>query len=377
MRIDLNTYFAKSDLNVWVMHPGRGKRFFKDFLDRGIFFLDLPRADLTEELIGNRETLIKEIAKSEAIQKYHNVGGIDYPSLARDSFIVLDEDKRKYNSIVSAVKRFVTEIKKGDLIIVPQTSQYKDMIIGIVEDNFDEAKRTYVKRYDKDYVLARKYKKINKSITKRHFSANVAEKLGNQNTIVKLQGYEREEVLTLALGSYMTEASSKIDLYCPKYSGKNSLELHSTQVLINYFIAIYDAHQRGEFELIINKSVFDVARNYYEADFIESIEHEFHSPGFFRLKTKSAILASFVAIMITLPALSVGASVNRDSVDIYNSKMDELGVPENGAIDVEELQKLIESTVSSISNENMDEVKRLAQESKDNVNLKTDIKFEN
>lgn len=366
MRLDLNATTINDNIGVWAFHAGRNKRFFKTFMDNGMVFLDMPGVRLTSDLVRDEVSLRNKIAMSENISLHYRGKAAEGATLSRTPQDYRTEaTKKKYNHMVSSAKRFVEEIKRGDLVLVPPRTQYDPVLFGIIQDNFNPRNTANITPYTDDPINLRRVRWLTTSVSKRDLPGDLAIRLENRNTIVSIDEELKDRALAAAFKNYITLTSSKIDVECPLYRGKNSLETLEVQKLINFFAAIYYMHENGTINEAQNLSLTEIARDYYEEGVIERIENEFHSPGFYRIVTKTCTLGLFIIAGI---ALASDSSFTPDIAETLNVINSQAGGDDNNA---DRIRGLIRSTVDSISNETIEEVNQAGQTARENLRVKT------
>ena len=358
-------YYWSTD-KLWSYSDG--EKYFKYFEENSIIFLDLPGARLTQDLVNRKEDLAKVLAMSSAVHEYFRTEIGDPPSRNSNDYVVDPRDKH-INHVISSSRRFVKEIKRGDIVVVSPRRQYDKILFGVVVDDFDPRSTVIINPYIQDPFNTRKVEWISSNASKRDLSDDLAMRLENRNTIVDLGGEYKNEVLAAAYKNYVTSSVSKIDVDCPRYQGKSPLETLEVQEMISFFSALYYAQINSSLDLLRNKSFSDIARNYYESDLISNIENDFHSPG------KYVVHATTVTLGIFLSACIAMAAVGRFDNDTANT-LNVINTQAGGSEEINaETLNMIQSTVNSISQETLHQCNAAGLIATENLGVKTSCKI--
>lgn len=311
--VHLNARYVPDSARIWCIHGGKSKRVLQRFLDHGVVALDMPGVRMSEGVLADDNLLTKHILVSEAVQKHYNavintprgqqppprpsVNPADYalptakPDLYRTTY------KKR------ALNKFFAEIAIGDVIVTPSFSSYEPFLFGFVKSvpaNFS----TYViPEYPNDPVPSFEVEWIDHKITKRDIPVPLAKLMERQEAVTEIQQAQFGATLyTAVLGAYWGDSVFGVDIDCPRYRGNNPLETVPVQELIAVLTAIYGVYRDEGAQGLSQKSYDDLIKNYYDEEFIASLQNEFHSPGFYRVVARARELG--LVLLVTLPLAS-------------------------------------------------------------------------
>jgi len=370
MRLDLNAASISDSVQVWAFHPGKSKRYYKFFAEHRRIFLDLPGADLTPSLLRNEESLRRTIAMSDKIHDHYS-RRLQTEEPSRNPSDYDPGRNQNYGHVVTGVKRFVSEIKKDDLVLVAPRTQYDPILFGVIEGDYNPLDKVLVDPFVIDRFNTRRVRWLPTRISKRDLPANLAMRLENRHTIVEVTAKDKVDALAAAYKTYSTPTTSKVDIECPNYQGISFLETVDVQELASFFAAIYYMHENNIIGEAANKSFREIATAYFEGDLIAHIENEFHSPGHYRIKAKTAAMALFISAGLTLCA----AGEFNQSVSNLNLINPSAGESADCVAQNDYIQGLIQSTVNSLSNSTITECNIAGLRAKENLGMKTNAKI--
>ncbi|MEQ9518047.1 MAG: hypothetical protein RLN89_01270, partial [Parvibaculum sp.] len=118
---DLSTKVVDLGTSIWVVHPGRSRRFFNHFYEHNVLFLELPGLNISLEALKKTETVRQHIRMSLAFMEY-------YGGRSREGKKVPSANPRSYDgsagdgqlaSLVGSARKLFAVAKRGDLVIVP------------------------------------------------------------------------------------------------------------------------------------------------------------------------------------------------------------------------------------------------------------------
>ena len=292
------------------------------------------------------------------------------PSLPNQSYFDHKSSSSSVRSSIYNVRTFSQDIKKGDLILSSPRRSYDPFLIGIVEDNFSKESRLIIDPFLENEFTFRSVKWVSSYTSKHDLSASLAVRLENQRAITQIdRSIYGDEVFSVAFKQYSTSDSSKLDIFCPKYTGRNPLETVPVQELIAFFSVLFSLHQQGKLSDIRNKDFNEIINSYDVNDLIKGLTPKRNSPLLFRLIVRDPLLAAFIAAGITLATVEAFNLDQINNIQIVNSAYGSTGMSDI------ELQELMKSTIRSINPATINSVNDRGKKGKRGVNLSTNSKI--
>lgn len=364
--IDLATKIISPNQKIWLVHPGVGRKYYDIFRTQGIAFLAMPGLELTLESCKSSEKIRQHIRMSKTLRKYfHEDGGREKTPSKNPNDYSKDAD-RDVNSDLGNVQGLYCEAVPGDMIVVTGYGQYQSTLIGEFSEPFNPKDKIVLPKHEYAHVQYRRIRWINTGHAKREYSRALAERLVNRKAVVQLPKDKiSEELYQFAYSSYVIGERSKVNLYGPKYKGHNLIETNSSTILIAYLAAAFSSIEKNELEIFVKLDADIAIQKYFNSDLIQDFYQEFHSPGKFVLFTKSAVLAAFLIIGITMLTSTTAAEEFKKELNIENSV--------DGQVDnhFQEGCEKYKELLKSLSDNGLCMVEDLAKKAKEDIDLKT------
>lgn len=357
------------DSQVFVLHPGEGKRFFRDFIDSSAVFLDLPGIAFAvpPDITDAKTQASLRMARRIAIWRRAGSPGDKVPS--RNPADYEQATRNEYPRFIREVEDLYRDAKAGDLVIVPGKGYGKGTLMGEFVRNFDPDFSVETQRYPSEKVAARKVRWFPVDIAKSDFSARMIKMLQNRQAIIRLTRPEdRHEAYEKAYGDYVWGETSgnlvkvtadQVDLY----------DLSRAADLVNYFASQYLALKQGRLEEFANLT-FEVAiERFYDKSYFGGVDVEIHSPGYFGRVMHDAMLAGYVSAMLAISGAGVSA---QEATDVIVSNSAQVAV----SICDMELEEDIRETMEVYANLALweEQVCARREKSRATVGLSTDVK---
>lgn len=289
---------------IFVLHPGRGKRFLHDFAQEKAVFLDLPGIEFDAPPHAKDEDVQRLLRMAREIRSWRNAGGQgDGPS----------RDPAKYKAggdtarFLHEVEDLYTDAKAGDLIIAPGQGYGRTLLIGEFANNFDPNFVVYPPREKGEKIPARKVHWLHVEASKRDFSGRLVRLFQNRQAIIRITNPDdRHEVYERTYGDYVWKETSG-NLVRVTAAESDLHDLAKAFDLTNYFAAQYLALKKGELDQFVALPMEDALEKYYDKTYFGGVGIEIHSPGFLARVTKTAAMASYISVMLALSAQGVSA----------------------------------------------------------------------
>jgi hypothetical protein len=109
---DIATKVIALDQNIWSVFPGLARRFYHQFLQQNVIFLEMPALDLNYQALQDDETLRRHVAMSEAWERYLRGSTEHLPSRRPSDYE--PPRGRSFNAAVGNVRNFFARMKPGD-----------------------------------------------------------------------------------------------------------------------------------------------------------------------------------------------------------------------------------------------------------------------
>lgn len=354
---------------IFVLHPGQGKRFYRDFAQTSSVFLDLPGIsfatppDIKNEHLRNKLRMARRIGlwrRADSPRK-------DTPSRNPDDY-ALKNPSGDTPRFVHEVHDLYTEAKAGDLIAIPGKGYDSKVFFGEFANDFDPDFVVESGRYPDETIAARRVRWLPIEKAKREFGRRLIRLMQNRQAIIQIsQETDRREVYTQVYGDYIWRESSGNLIRVTK----QDIDLHDLNKaveLTNFFAAQYIALKRGELEQFLKLEFHDAIDTYYDRSLFGGVNVEIHSPGWIGRPMRNAVMASYVSAMLALSGAGISAQ-EAASVIVKNSAN-----PVASVCDMD-LQDDIRQTMEMYMNTHLwqDEICKKREASKTSVGLTTDV----
>lgn len=372
--LDPSMRVIDNDHQIFVLHPGDGKRFYNDFLATNMVFLDIPGAELPTEINIDDEVIRQQLRMSRSIGGWYKGGrsAERVPSRKAQDYRVTSEgrDAPRY---MREVKNLYIDAKPGDLIIIPGPGYTSEVLFAELIEPFQGDIFAEVARYNFEKIPARRVQFLKVSHAKYEFGRRAIKLMQNRQAIIRINDdADRHEFYEHAYGDYVRGESSGSYMEVTK-TVIDQKDLTDVLFLTNYFGAMYVAHKAGELEKFIRlseKSLHKGLNAYYNRELFGDISIEVHSPGFFGRALRDPAMAGFVAAMTTIATFGIDP-VTAAQVVVENSANSRVSVCDMT------LQEDIRSTMQIVTNAHLwwEELCEMQKEASDQVGLKTKSKL--
>lgn len=322
--IDPAVRIIDKDNKVFVLHPGKNKRFMEDFAAGSAVFLDLPGVKFTAPPKSDTDTVRQQLRMSRALRGWYgnNRPADKLPSRDLASYKAGDPDRVRF---LNEVENLYTDAKAGDLIVVPGKGYGHTVLIGEFENNFDPDFVVYPIRYRGEPVAARRVRWIHSGVHKASFSERLIKLMQNRQAIIQVkQAADLHEIYERTYGDYVWGEKSG-NLVRVKAQEVDLRDLTKAADLTNYFAAQYIALKKGELGMFLDMPFEEALERYYDKAYFGGVAVEIHSPGFFGRVMRDAALAGYVSVMLSLSAAGISAQEASSAV-VQNSVNDQISI---------------------------------------------------
>lgn len=368
--IDPGVKLLPDDHNVFVLHPGENKRFYREFGELNAVFLDFPGIQFVGAPSAEDPNLWNKLRMARAIASWHRNGkpADRIPSRdpsAHSTSTSTRERPRYFHEVID----LYTDARKGDLIVVPGPGYTTPVLFGEFTTDFDPEFVVESRRYPFEKIPARAIRWLPSAAVKGEFSQRIIRLLQNRSALIRVRlEADRREIYSAAYGNYIwKESSGNLLRVTTQHVDLN--DLSQAIDLTNYFAAQYLALRNGHLEEFLSLPLDDARERYYDKAFFGEIDVEIHSPGIIGRVMKTATMAAYVSTMLALSAAQISAEDAASAV-VSNSQ----SIVTN-ACDLE-LQADIRETMVMYGNYDIWERKHCprSKKARDSVGLETDVK---
>ncbi|WP_020398978.1 hypothetical protein [Kordiimonas gwangyangensis] len=321
-KIDLNTRFISENHKVFVLHPGKRKRFYEDFAERNAVFLDIPGTQLPQNLDLENVRHRAAIYMGRHIgQWYRNSQSTkNKPSSQISAYLNKVAQQSTIPRYMSEAKALYRTAKPGDLVVVPGSGYMSRVFIGEFTDTFDPAHSVAARIYPADPIPARNVKWIHTRQIKAHFSDRLIKLMQNRQALIEISDIaEKKEIYDLCYKEYNLgdEAQGRIRVTKSHIDLRDMVDAND---FVSYFVAMYSAKLRGELPEFMGLDWKAAAEEFYDRDLLTDTSYSINSPGWLKLRSSKFVLPAFVGVLLTLA--SSGATLDQaKQIEISNSSM--------------------------------------------------------
>lgn len=361
----------EKDHQIFVLHPGDGKRFYNDFYATSSVFLDIPGIRFDQAPNIEDESTRRLLRMARAIGGWHKSGR---PAAKAPSRLSLDYavqlEGREAPRFMREVQTLYVDAKPGDLIVIPGPGYQSSVLLAELVEDFDTGYFVDTHRYGADRIPARRVKFLKTTHAKYEFGRRAIQLMQNRQAIIRVNDEtDRHEFYEHAYGDYAwgNVSGSYMEITREVVDQK---DLTDVLFLTNLYGAMYVALKAGELEKFLSMQLHQSVNAYYNRELFGDISIEVHSPGFFGRPMKDHAIAGFVAAMTVLTSSGIPAK-DALAIEVQNSA--------NGRVSACDLvlEADIRSTMEFVTNSHLwwDEVCKLQQAATENVGLKTKSKI--
>ncbi len=342
--LDPSLRVIEDNHQIFVLHPGDGKRFYQDFQVHKAVFLDIPGIKFDAAPDIDDEHTRKLLRMARAIGGWHKSGRPEknIPPRSPNQYGVSIEG-RDAPRFMREVKTLYVDAKPGDLIVIPGPGYNSAVLFAELLEDFDPEFRVDAARYSADLIPARRVRFLQTGQAKYEFGRRAIQLMQNRQAIIRVaDDADRHEFYEHAYGDYVWGNSSGNYMEITE-SVVDQKDLTDVLFLTNYYGAMYVALKAGELEEFTKLQWHAAINKYYNRELFGDISIEVHSPGFFGRPMRNAAIAGFIAAMTALAAHGANPS-DLAQIKVENS--------ENGRVSVCDmvLEEDIRSTVKMVTN---------------------------
>jgi hypothetical protein len=366
---DIATKIIAPDVSIWVVFPGRARRYVNEFLKGGMVFLEAPALNLTPAMAEDYPTIRQHVRMSLAIAHYIRSDATKVPSRNPKFYSDKPFKDRGDAVLASNVRRMFAKMQIGDLVVVPGRS-YQLVYFAEVISNFSAADTVSIAAYGDEKLPYRRIRWLNSGVPRHLIPAYLQGYLSKPPAIAKVpRSNETEEYFRLAYPAYVLADRSAVMMNGPKYDGKDPLATIEANYLVSYFISAFAAIEKDRLEDFAKLDVKTAINEFYDRSLVQSFSQNFNSPGKYGLIALSAILGAFVSVGISVSLKGYSETELHQGIDVTNSVSPADGHLKDTGIKLDYLFK-------SLHQQQIQELNALAKKSQDQIGLTTPVQVE-
>jgi hypothetical protein len=331
---------------VYLLHAGRKKLFFEDFLDKSLVFMDLPGAKLAEGFKLEPE-IKKELQRAKATadwmfrDKQHAAPSDnldDYDPLLGEQGIDRKEEERVPldGRSFGAIQALYLDAEPGDLVIVPSAGgAAARVLIGEFVGGYNENLRGKCSQLPEGAPSypARKVRWLKTDTVKHDFSVKAYKSFAQLRTLHSLPASVRREIYDHAYGEYIFTDSSNMNIniqppegleVAPEQWQVDALAAHDIHSLVLYYGGLYAAlREERAAEYLALAGMYEAIHHELAAIDPFTWQSSVSSPGSITFRApKDQVKALVVATILALaacPALAEAEQLADAKITLENS----------------------------------------------------------
>jgi hypothetical protein len=361
--VDINTVIIPLTKRIWIVHPGKNRKFYNDFAASNRVYLEFPGLDLRDRDLDDDGAIRQHIRRSNAM--------VSHRGPIRDNGTTINlSDFPQYPDAATAVflrtvRHLISHMEVGDLVVVPGYGAYSNLLFGEIAAPFDVNDRDRIAAYPWGDIHFRQVNWLSTDRHKQELPSDLIKYVGKPPAIAEVgRTASTERFFEFAYGSYVKEGQSWSTITAPSYRGNDPSAISQPTRLIEFAVSVYRAIELGRD--ISGLSMDEIIDNFYDARDIEHFGLSFNSPGRLDFKARDTTMAVFVSAVIALASAGMlsGCKAQSEPIAVINSKTSDPRVSAT-------MQEQLNLMNSSISAPTAAKVDAIAQDSKAKTGLTT------
>lgn len=359
LKVDLRTHMFNDDLRLYKLFPGKRYKFYELIRSERLAILDVRNlGDLgVDPATWADEAVLRHISDDRAQRRIE--GGLDAE---------VDIDRTQGDKAVrSLLRSLFFEARRGDLVLVPGRGYDSDVLVGQLTEEPGNLRR--IQAADRNGALNEYFgRKLNwiGSVEKRHLGRDLTKRLQSQVATFELRREYIDEVLKLALdsyvydGQYVVKFKTQKDVFTPKDNFLTSVWLELIEVL--------DDAERNNLAFAPEKSIYDlvIASDIKEGD-RDDLSIRVQSPGWFRVR--SLVVSPLVSVALFAMASQGVAYQQAAQAEIVASAMGGAGNACLGQVDAS-----VKAYLTLLGATRWEQVCQLVRQAERDAKLRTDAR---
>jgi hypothetical protein len=368
--VDIATKIIKPDSAMWVVFPGKSRRFLKAFQSQSIVFLETPGLRLPPAQAKDWAAVRQNTRMTLAIIDYLRGNTKRVPSRRPSSYSEEPFKHGRDRVFASSIRKMFGKIQPGDLIVVPG-HMYEPVYFGEVTSEYKLADRVTIDRYPNEEIPCRRVRWLNSGVPRNQIPPDLQIYLSKPPAIAAVPRTSyTEQFYNLAYPAFVLAEKSAVIIEGPQYDGKNPLATHEANVLISYFISAFSAMERERIGEFAKLDVESAIQKFYDEELVQSFSQNFNSPGRFGLIALSAAMATFVSAAVAISLKGYGSGDFTNGITVTNS------VSPDDAAHAAVAGVKLDYLFKSLHKKEIEKIDHLAKQAKKKIGLKTPVQVE-
>ena len=304
LTIDLNQRLVPNNGQIFCVYSGRHRRFFQEFSERSIVFLETPDMHVSPTILNNDNELRRHIRRSVAMSDMINELGSarprDFPIENYDG--LPHKDDRTVNSLIGSFKLLFKNAKVGDLIISPESGTYREILFGEIVTDPDPKDRISLSKFSGLSTPFRRVKWIKRRDASTALPENLSRLLSRRPAVSKIiPDDETDEFYDIAYGDYVNNRSSRMNIFSPDYAPKNFYAVNSINHALSVILATHNAvSAQIPAEQLLAMTETEIVHTFLRDVDVLYIKQLFASPGNTSIKSRVRELAPLIGTLMTI-----------------------------------------------------------------------------
>jgi hypothetical protein len=309
VQVDINTKFIAEGTRVYVVRPGAHYRLFNQFIDESFVGPELPALELPAfDHFADIPDITERVMRSVAIRRWYSGGQRDVllPDRDLENYEQRAAD-RATSQFLRVARAYFSDMKKGDLVIVPPLNFRGMAEIGELTSPPNVVKEIFVPRYPNEALTGRNVRWLG-SIPKADLPAQTLDALQKPTSIFLLSRPAWPQIFRRAYGSYSTatEYSSRFEITAETFRTTDDFYI---QAFFNFVVANSRAVDQARPEMQGFKEAAFADIKAIAPDLFTNV----NSPGGISLKSATItpiVIATMLAIALFVGPDAVDAATN-------------------------------------------------------------------
>lgn len=361
--VDINTTIIPASKRIWIVQPGKNRKFFDDFEQERRVYLEFPGLDLAQRDLEDDGLVRQHIRRSVSMVSHKGPVKDDGATINLADFPQSPDTATAI--FLRTVRHLTSNMTVGDLVVVPGFGAYSRVLFGEIAAPLNLEDRARIHPYLWGDILFRRVNWLSTNRFKQELPLDLVKYIGKPPAIAEVaRNALTERFFEYAYGSFVKEGQSWSTITAPTYRGNDPSAISQPTRLIEFAVAAYRATGGGHD--LSGLTMDEIIERYYDPRDIEHFGLSFNSPGRLDFKARDSKLAIFVSVVIALAGggMLSGCKASSTPVQITNSKT------ADQTISVE-MQQQINLMVNGIDQPTAAKVDHIGQESKEKIGLRT------
>ncbi|MDX8518737.1 hypothetical protein [Mesorhizobium dulcispinae] len=375
MKFDIAAKLVLPSQRAFVVHAGRARVNYDEFVQNDIVFLEAPYLRLGDISLNSKGNVRRAIRRSIALRNHAETTGSQQPSELTKDYDDGTFQESDLQTLSGSVARLYGRAKKGDLVIVPGRDSYDGLYrpvirFGEIASDFSASDIYDGNRLASQKVPFRKVRWLN-VVPRKEISIRLERRIGKPPAVREIKiDRDSDELLRHAYDSYIFEGNSSSVVSADKYDAADFVVLNRASDLIAFLVSAHAVVSRNVGSPLSIGDIEAFTEQHFRDARVENIEVDFASPGYWRIFGASVSLAAFVALGIAVLSSGVPANVLASGIEVTNSVS-----PEDGT--AKDLEKSMNLLLRSVDKLQLHKAVRTANNAKKAIGLQSSTKQTN